>query len=302
MVNTCKAQNPDLDNAILRTAAYADVFDYPLTTLEMHHYLMNFRASFEAVEQVLLEGKLLRFSAGYYTLPGREALAGVRQRRELTADPLWSQAVYYGGVIANLPFVRMVAVTGSLAMNNVESDPDIDYLIVTAPRWLWLTRALVLTVARRAAMRRVRICPNYLVTEEALVFPDQTLYTAHELKQMIPLFGMDVYARICSLNHWADRFLPNAEGLPPSAVRLTGQYPISGVKSWLEAALRFPPGLWLEQWEMKRKIYKLRREQGDSLESCFSSDYCKGHYHQHGQQTEQVLRERLLELHLEHVG
>jgi len=46
----------------------------------------------------------------------------------------------------------MVAITGSLAMNNVENNPDIDYLVVTVGGRLWMVRAMVLAAARLAAL------------------------------------------------------------------------------------------------------------------------------------------------------
>ena len=213
---------------------------------------------------------------------------------------MWPQALRYGRLIAGLPFVRMLAITGSLAMNNVENNPDIDYLVVTVGGRLWMVRAMVLAVARLAALQGVRLCPNYLVSEQALVFEEHTLYTAHELAQMIPLFGMEVYRRISSLNRWKERLLPNAQGLPPSILdRISPRHRRPGMKPALEAALRLPPGAWFERWEMGRKIRKLSHEQSGSPESRFGADYCKGHKDRHAQRTEQILRQRLANLHLE---
>ncbi len=284
---------PDLQNAILQTVAYADVFDYPLTAREIHRYLTGIQANREDVEQILHESTLLPSENGYYTLPNRGELTRIRSRREKIAAQMWPQAIAYGRVIAHLPFVRMVAVTGSLAMNNVDRDPDIDYLIVTAAGRLWMVRAMTLLVSRAAAVRNVRLCPNYLITENALVFPDQTLYSAHELVQMVPIYGLDVYERICRMNSWKDVFLPNAQGLPPvrDEIKIVNYQPV--IKRFFERALRMPPGAWLENWEMQRKIRRLSAEQSDSPESCFAADYCKGHNLQHGQRTERVLRARL---------
>jgi hypothetical protein len=290
---------PDLANAVLQTIAYADVFDFPLTAMEIHRYLTGIRAPRNVVELVLQERSLIHVCDGYYTLPNREGLAAVRRRREQIAGRMWPQATRYGRWIAGLPFVRMVAVTGSLAMNNVDLNPDIDYLIVTASGRLWMVRAMALAVARLAALQGVRLCPNYLVTEDALVFPNQTLYAAHELAQMVPVFGLDVYARICRMNPWKERFLPNAQGLP-SPVNPVRIHPLTrAIKSLFERALRTPPGDWLENWEMQRKIRKLSREQSESQESCFAADYCKGHNLQHGKRTDRVFSELLERLRLE---
>jgi hypothetical protein len=296
-INT--ASFTELQHAILQTVAYADVFDYPLSSVEIHRYLTGVRASREEVDQVLQEGNLIPQNAGFYMLPDREGLAAMRQGRERIAAQMWPQAIHYGRLIADLPFVRMVAVTGSLAMNNADQDPDIDYLIVTAPGRLWMVRALALGIARAAATQGVRLCPNYLISENSLVFPDQTLYAAHELAQMVPLSGLDVYEQINNLNLWKERFLPNAVGVPPVRIQMTAHNQPPAIKTILERALGTPLGAWFEGWEMRRKVRRLTREQSNSPESFFARDYCKGHNLRHGQRTEQILRKRLAELRLE---
>ena len=40
-----------------------------------------------------------------------------------------------------------------------------------------------------AVDRGIRLCPNYLLTASALDLPERDLYTAHELAQLVPLFG-----------------------------------------------------------------------------------------------------------------
>jgi len=298
MENTDRDMPGDLASAILHTAAYADVFDYPLTAKEIHRYLTGLCATAEQVEQLLQEGAFLSRVGEYYMLPAREMLADVRRRREQISNRLWPKALGYGRIAAGIPFVRMLAVTGSLAMNNVENNPDIDYLVVTAPGRLWTVRAMLLALARMAALHGVRICPNYLVTERAMVFPDQTLYAAHELAQMVPLFGMHVYAQLCSLNRWKDRFLPNAQGLPPVRSRVTRRNDPM-LKPALESLLLKPPSGWFEQWEMARKMPRLKRQQSSSPESTFTADTCKGHDQRHAQRTEETYRKRLENFHLE---
>ncbi len=286
-----------LDLAILHTVIYADVFDYPLKLGEMQRYLTGLPASVEAVGAALRKGGLvpglLNYAGEYYFLPGREQIVARRQQREQIASRLWPQVLRYGRLIAGLPFVRMLAVTGSLAMNNAEEAADLDYLVVTTAGRLWLCRALILALGRLAALERVRLCPNYLISERSLEFPDQSLYTAHELTQMVPLAGLDIYERMRARNPWVKRFLPNADGAPSLRLQAAGERSTARIQSVLEAALLTPPGSWLETWEMSRKIRRLRAENGNNPEASFSADVCKGHFNRHGQQTEHILRERL---------
>ena len=288
--------------AILQTVAYADVFDYPLTAGEIHRYLIGVSASPVAV-QAVLEGtgpitqRLVRCQ-DYYTLPGREAIVETRRHRAEVAARIWPRAVHYGRIIAGLPFVRMVAVTGALAVDNVEPDADIDYLIVTEPERLWLCRALVILLVRLAARRGDVLCPNYFLSERALIIQERNLFTAHELVQMVPLAGLPVYHRMRQLNAWAAHFLPNAHDPPqkPGIEPHTEPPPWYAIRTLAEAALRTPAGGWLERWEMGRKVRKFSAQTDGHTEAAFCADWCKGHFDAHGQRTLEAFTRRLQEL------
>lgn len=284
----------ELRRAVLRSVAYSDIFDYPLTAGEVHRYLAGMRTERSAVESLLANGTMIPHSLsrrdGYLTLPGRESLIEIRRKRVARSTELWHHAKRYGRVIADLPFVRMVAITGELAVNNVRGRSDIDYFIVTEPGRLWLTRAMVILVVKAAARQGIVICPNYLVTEDALSIDVRNLYTAREIAQMIPLSGMDVYHRMRRANAWVLDYLPNASGAPARA----GSPPVKRRRQrFAEALLRTPVGTHLETWEMTRKIRKFTREAPDAGEVAFAADWCKGHFDAHGAQTLNAYAERL---------
>ncbi len=283
----------NLLRSVFHTLAYSDIFDYPLTAGEAYCYLTSMSASLEAVTQALADETLFARVEDYFTLRGREKIVATRKRRAEVARRLWPKAVRYGRILAQLPFVRMVAVTGSLAMNNTDEGKDVDYMIVTAPDRLWLCRALSLLVRRFAKLEGVSLCPNYLVTTNALELQERSLYVAHELAQMIPLSGPETYREIIRLNRWMVAYLPNAflaPELPPDVKPLQKRSIIQRV---LEIFLSLPFGDWLEKWEMDRKIARLTREQSASFESCFSADVCKGHIDRHGENVVTALAVRL---------
>jgi len=294
-----KATTVETEQAIVNTVAYVDAFDYPLTPGEIHRYLVKMPLGAAEVQRILNRGGLVpeRLSCrdGLYMLPGREDVAGVRRKRQQTAERLWPDAVRYGLLIARMPFVRMVAVTGSLAVNNVGASEDIDYLVITADDNLWVSRAFVLLIVRLAAQRGVELCPNYFLSERALRFRQENLYTAHEVAQMVPIYGQPVYEALRRVNSWTRRFLPNAGGAPslalPAVLRQQmGRWP---ARDALEAALATRLGRRLDSWEMARKVRKFRRVYQGWQESDFSVDRCKGHFNHHQQRTLEAYARRV---------
>lgn len=291
---------PDLETAILHTVAYADVFDYPLTAAEVHRYL-EVPASLSRVQHVISNGLAasgrLGCHDGLASLPGREHIVEIRFRRAERAQRLWGRALSYGRILAALPFVRMVALTGSLAMDNADANSDLDYFVITAPDRLWVCRALVISVVRWAARRGDSVCPNYFLSERALFIHEHNLFVARELAQMVPLHGLDVYRRLRQTNTWSAAFLPNAEGPPPQAARIAANGRASAwerpLRGAAEAFLRTGMGARLDRWEMQRKIRKFQRRYPNQAEAAFAPDWCKGHFEGHSQRILAAFSERV---------
>ena len=280
-----------LDEAIFYTLTYADVFNYPLTLAEVHRYLIGMRSTRDAVAEALRGLPDCAVGGGYYALPGHTPLTDVRQRRERIAATMWPRALAYARAISRLPFVRMVALTGGLSMGNVEPNDDIDLLVVTMSDRVWVTRLFIIQFVVKAAARHGdEVCPNYLLAEHALAMHERTLYHAHEVAQMVPLYGAGVYRSLRDANRWVDHFLPNAQGPPPRDVA-------SGEGAWryraiLEAPLRSPLGAWLDRWEMARMSRKLAVSAGTE-ELALSHERCKGHTGSHGNVTRDAFVSRL---------
>ena len=307
---------PTLERAILWTVAYADIFDYPMTAQEIHWFLWGKRASREMVDDALnarcdypLPLSCVTVGVGngqadYYTLPGREELVALRLRREQAATRLWARAWLHAEWIARLPFVRMVALTGSLAVGNFAPDADIDFLIVTESGRLWLCRAGVIGIGLLAERSGDVICPNYFLSENALSLRERNCYTAREFAQMVPLYGLDIYQRLWAENTWVSAYLPNANGQPcqsQSVYRSRPAVPLEAtnntvVKRIAEGLLRTAPGAWLDKWEMRRKVRKFSRLREYHPESAFSPDWCKGHFNDHMAQTLRQFAQRMRHL------
>jgi hypothetical protein len=292
-------------DALLATVLYADVFDYALTRTELHRYFIGLPATQAEIDCLLsnIDAQLpISVRGQFITMAGRENLISVRQKREKVAEGLWRQALQSKTTLAALPFVRMVAITGALAMNNTDPGSDIDLFIVTSPGRLWLARAFVIGVVKLAALRGATLCPNYLVTERALMVRDRNIFTAHELHQMTPILGYSLYRHMMSINNWASDFLPNAREM--SNLPHGGSETLPRAKKFAETMLALPIATRIERWEMKRKSARFVKQasssgNGAAREANFGPDWCKGHFEGHAHKTLQTYFDRLESLGIE---
>lgn len=278
-----------LQKAILETLAYSDVFDYPLTFDELHRYL-TISAPPADLAACLSDMGLVSTENRFYFLADRRETVRTRMNREQASRAAFQRACRYGAILGSLPFVRMVTLTGSLAMLNLSRDADMDFMLVTQTGRLWLARAFAVLFGRLMRISGDRICVNLLVSESALEWHPRDLYSAREMCQMIPLAGTDIYHCLREANAWIASFLPNADSVPYLTPK---EKPISVLQKWLEIPLRGKLGNALEGWAMSLQLKKITRTYGTGIEANFSADLCQGNFHDHRQGTENSFNERL---------
>ncbi len=236
------------DDAVYATVSYADVFDMPIELVHLHRYLVGHSLTMTDTSR---------------------------------AVDMWHAAEVLGRRIGRLPFVRMVAVTGGLAVDSVADHDDIDFFIVVRPHRLWLTRLMIIVLGRVAARKNIELCPNFIVSTRALEMDERSIYVARELAQMVVIVGRDVCRSVRRVNAWMFEYLPNAT-VEGDERHLCDISP-SLVQKWAELFLLLPPFQLVEDWERNRKIAKLTRvasrrpEVGAPDESSFSTEVCKGH-------------------------
>jgi hypothetical protein len=277
----------ELDLAIVSALAYADVFDYPLTVAQIHRYLVRTPATIAQVEAALACDPWLVTRVEQHgdlvCLRGRSASIALRHDRASYAALLWRSGRTFVSLAAHLPYVRMVAVIGSLTMDNVRSPrDDIDLFIVTAPGRVWFARALVIALVRLAALLRIDLCPNYVLGTRRLAMSADDLFTARELTQMIPLFGRATFADLRAANGWLESYLPNADPRDEQ-LRDVGRLG-RGFQRLVELPLNGALGARLERALQQRKLAELAAQASviGSREAVLEAEICKGHMDSHG--------------------
>src|SRR3990172_4699927 len=122
-----------LEESIIKTLCYRDLFDYPLSSGEVSVFLVEDNTRPAQVDRVLAqltaEGKIGQ-AQGFYFLPGREKIAAVRRQRELISERKYARALKLSQILRRFPWVQAVFITRALAAGNAEKEADLDFLVV----------------------------------------------------------------------------------------------------------------------------------------------------------------------------
>lgn len=195
---------------------YHDIFDYPLTFADLIKWNASINFPVKEID------KAINFQDDYYFLVNRQSLIYKRVLRKRTSAMKMQVARKASVILSFIPSVKMVAVTGSLAMENAIDESDIDLIIVTKKGMLWTTRLLVyfLLFTFHFSLRRPtdrvqkdKLCLNMWLDEGDLTWPtrDRNIYTAHEIAQISPLVNKNkTYEKFLYKNTWLLKYWPNA--------------------------------------------------------------------------------------------
>ncbi len=280
----------DLKVHVLKTLLYYDIFNYPLKSKEVFHFLGTNSITEEHVRQTLdtLTNEILiyRFD-NLYSLHPNETNIKRRVKGNNEAAKCLLVAQKKAKLISRFPFVRGVFASGSLSKGYMDEKSDIDFFIVTAPRRLWIARTLLVLYKRLfLGGSHKHFCVNYFVDEDHLEIEEKNLFTATELATVLPLYGSEQYSKLIETNDWLKGFFPNY------VARSTENVPKSNVtafKKILETLMNacfankiesYFKSITMKRW---RKLYETQYSKADFDIAFKSKAYASKNHPQHFQ-------------------
>jgi predicted nucleotidyltransferase len=213
-------QYPVIDNSlseikenILTTLAYFDLFSYPLTRGEIYMFLQN-KYEYDAFDdslRCLLDSRFIHKFDAFYTLKNDQYLIVRRNEGNLKATELIKIAKKVADILIRFPYVRGIAISGSLSKNYADEYSDIDLFIITTKNRLWIARTIMHCFKKLTFLVRKEdyFCMNYYIDEQQLEIPEKNIYTAIEIGTLIPLQGDAVFEKFYAANAWTRAYLPN---------------------------------------------------------------------------------------------
>lgn len=226
-----------LEQAILKTIIYFDIFDYPLTKDELWSWLYGYeekkvfsKAEFENV-LTGFDGALRQYldqRNEFYFLKKREELLELREvKREISLRKL-RKARLIAKLLSLVPWVKAIVLSGDVAYLNAPEDADFDYFIITENGHIWATRfwcaSLMKILGLRPDLKQGKLankaCLSFFVSEDHLNLEHVLLkdksgrsddpHFAYWFAQFLFLYVEDNLApKLYQENQWLKRYLSN---------------------------------------------------------------------------------------------
>lgn len=215
-----------LEHAILHTLKYFNVLGMPLTTTQLWRFLLvpnptaaqrwegHSLPTLVEVQHALATSAWLADTIdrqwGYCVLKHQTHLIPAWLARHSIAQQKWKIVHKVIKTLAWIPGVKLLAMSGSMAMYNTKPSSDFDLLIVAEPGRIWTVRLLLLCLAQLLGRRRKhwdqaapdKLCFNHYVTSRSLSIDPaiRNEYTATLYAHLIPLVGAATYRQFMAAN------------------------------------------------------------------------------------------------------
>lgn len=114
---------------------------------------------------------------------------------------LIEKTIRYSKFVKLIPWLEMLAIWNSVAMNSANNESDIDLFIVTSKNRLWTVRILItlifqlLWVRKTSKHHKERFCLSFFCTTNALNFEhiaiENDIYLYYRINSIIPIINYD---------------------------------------------------------------------------------------------------------------
>ena len=195
----------------LKVIIYFSIFKYPLKKEEVFSF-----SSAKIIQDIECElrelvAKNIIFKHGdYYSDINDKSLISRRLKGNKMAKEIMPKALKRAKLIMSFPFIESVSISGALSKNYYDSDGDIDFFIITKPKYLWLARTLLIVYKKLFLLNSKKyFCVNYFISSDHLNIAEKNTFTATELMTLIPIYGKYTFDRFLENNLWAKSIYPN---------------------------------------------------------------------------------------------
>ena len=207
--------NKFIKDNIMRTLLYYDIFNHPLKEDELYT-LLPFNSIpksdiISLIKKCSLEAENEFASKnGYVYVKPKEETIGLRLEKERYSKKMWKIARLVTHIIKRFPFVRCILVTGSLSKNSSDKTADLDFMVITTPGRLWISRTLLMLFKKFFLLNSYKyFCVNYFISEDRLEIEEKNIFTATEIVYLKSTYNSELMYKFIVENSWVKEYFPN---------------------------------------------------------------------------------------------
>lgn len=220
-----------LEQSVVDTVRFFDLYDMPVTATQIWQHLVVGKSGYDhhislpELQHVIASSDFLKEHTetkwGYFTMKGRLSLVSKRLRRHAIAQDKWKIVKRCAPFLALVPFVRALAGSGSLAVDNTKYTSDLDIFVIVKEGRIWTARLLLLAVSALLGRRRAygdqhapdMLCLNHYITDSSLLISRdiQNVCMAMQYACLVPIFEDSLLRKFHQRNQgWMSTFVSTA--------------------------------------------------------------------------------------------
>jgi predicted nucleotidyltransferase len=211
----------DIRDGLQKVYEVSTYLDFPFTIEEVASYFLpSSNISTHRLQSLLTSGKFadlpFEIKDGYLLTHANQSRASRFERERMSADKLISATNFASLLTRAVPYIRTVAVTGSVAYGSAAKWDDIDLFIVTERKRLWISAFLTLILVRLDKMLGLRaphlslFCLSYVHDEQGFAKESKRNRAnplfARELLKAKPVARAERYRKLLEENVWVREF------------------------------------------------------------------------------------------------
>lgn len=223
------APRVDLDERIVRTLGLAHRWGYGLSPEQIARLLYGGATDVGEIRRVLSSLPAVVTDGGFVALQGyeqvlRQSIARNHSNGRLSSEYLGIARDFARDLLRLSPFVRSVAISGSLASGGLRQGDDIDLNLIAEPGTKYVVYLSALLLGLKFSLRYRRLfaagssplgllpkvtCVNVVWTEDQCrPFIRQDEFLAFEILRSMAITGTAVYRELLSANPWLAQHFP----------------------------------------------------------------------------------------------
>jgi hypothetical protein len=208
-----------LEKSIVSTFSYFKVFNYFLKIQDAHLFLHSKKVEKASeIKKVIVKNHWYKNDYLVILQKDWRIYLKIQNKKYLASVSKMRLARKISNILKLIPSVKLIGVSGNLAMMNAGESDDIDLFLITKNGTAWITRLIVSLILIFLGKRRMykshdvnnKICLNCILDEKNMELSKKNIYSSHEIAQMKVIYEKhNTYSKFIKANNWGKSYLAN---------------------------------------------------------------------------------------------